>query len=266
LAGLGRAVRELARLATPTPLPPRARADLAGGLRDILQTARPGVLTEHESKAILAAAGIRVRPGVLLRSPDEVGAAAHLEFPLAVKIQSPDIAHKTEAGGVRLNVRDEASLRAACADVMAAATAYAPRAEIHGVLIEPMAPPGIEMIVGVVRDPVFGPVLMVGAGGVATELFHDVTYRLAPVDTDGARAMLDELRIKKLLDGFRGAPGGDIAALAELIARVSELASACRDRVREVEINPVIVHPPGGGCSIADALIALEPQPASSGA
>src|SRR5215472_1682161 len=135
-----------------------------------------------------------------------------------------------------------------------------PCARLDGVRLEPMAPAGIEIIVGVIRDELFGPVLMVGAGGVATELFKDVAYRLAPVDRRGALEMLASLRIKTLLEGARGAKRADIAALARLIARISAFAVACRESVREIELNPVIVHAAPGGYSVVDALIVLEPS------
>lgn len=262
LAALGRAARELTRPATGVhpapdgvPVPP--------ALREKLAAAAKTTLTEQESKAVLSAWGIGMPPSALVRSVDELDSLPPLRYPLAAKVQSPDIPHKTEVGGVRLNIADETALRAAYAAVTAAARAASSR--ILGVLVEPMAPPGIELIVGVVRDAVFGPVLMVGAGGTATELFKDTAYRLAPVGVGDAHAMLAELRISKLLHGFRGAPPADVPALAELIARISSLAAACCDVVREIELNPVIVHAQGIGCSVADALIVLEPD-APSGA
>jgi hypothetical protein len=120
-----------------------------------------------------------------------------------------------------------------------------------------MAPPGVEVILGTIRDPGFGPLVMVGAGGVMTELFKDVAYRLAPVDADGARRMLGELRIARLLAGFRGAPAADIEALAALIAQLSQFAADHRDLVQEVELNPVIVHRAGANFTIVDALLAV---------
>jgi acyl-CoA synthetase (NDP forming) len=219
-----------------------------------------GPRAEHEAKALLAAAGLRVAPWRLVSDPAGLPDAAEaLGFPLAVKIQSADIAHKTEAGGVRLGIVDLPALRAAFAEIVVNAARHAPTARIDGVLLEKMAAKGVEMIVGIVRDPDFGPVVMAGLGGVTTELFHDTVYRLAPIDTAEATAMLRELRGARLLDGFRGAPPSDIAALATLIARLSQLAAGC-ERIAELELNPVIVHPIGQGCTIADALLVLEPQ------
>jgi acyl-CoA synthetase (NDP forming) len=220
-----------------------------------------GALSEHRAKAVLAAHGIPIAPYRLVRTAAELDDAARgLGFPLAVKIQSPDILHKTEAGGVRLGIADAASLRAAYDAVRLAAARHAPDARIDGVLLERMVPNGVEIIVGVIRDPVYGPVVMLGAGGVTAELFKDVTHALAPVDAREATAMLRRLRSFPLLDGFRGAPPADIAALADLVARLSAFAAACQDTVREVELNPVIVHPAGQGCSVADALLLIEPR------
>ena len=213
-------------------------------------------LAEHDAKAILAAAGIAMPEGRLVtRREDFSAAAAALGFPLALKIQSPDLPHKTEVEGVRLGIAGEAALAAAYDEVIAAARRHRPAARLDGVLLERMARPGVEMIVGTIRDAVFGPLVMVGAGGVMTELFRDAAYRLAPVDLAEARAMLKELRAAPLLAGFRGAPAADIEALARLIAEISTFAAAYRDRVQEIDLNPVIVHRRGEGCTVADALI-----------
>jgi acetyltransferase len=129
-----------------------------------------------------------------------------------------------------------------------------PDAAIEGVLVSPMAKPGIEIIVGSIRDELFGPILMVGLGGIATEVFNDVVYRPAPVTESEAVVMLRELKSAPLLAGFRGAPPTDIAALADLIAKISRIADAVPE-IGEIELNPVIVHPEGQGVTIADALI-----------
>jgi acyl-CoA synthetase (NDP forming) len=221
----------------------------------------PGALAEHRAKAVLAAHGVPVSPHRLVCAADGLDDAARdLGFPLVAKIQSADILHKTEAGGVRLGIADLPALHQAYAAVLANAALHAPQARIDGVLLERMVGKGVEIIVGVIRDPVFGPVLMLGAGGVTAELFRDVTYSLAPVDAREATIMLRRLRSFPLLDGFRGAPRADIAALAELVARISRFAAACQESVREVELNPVIVHPVGQGCSVADALLLIEPR------
>jgi acetate---CoA ligase (ADP-forming) len=258
LACIGRAVHELMLRARVTPPLDIKVAAVPATLRKRLREAA-GALTEHQSKAILAQYGVRVAPGRLVRNRDELDEAAPaMDYPLALKAQSPDLPHKTEVGGVRLNVADPAALRVAYEELVSALAVRAPRAKLDGVRLEPMAPAGIEIIVGVIRDDLFGPVLMVGAGGVATELFKDVAYQLAPVDRRRALEMLASLRIKTLLEGMRGAKRADIHALARLIVRISAFAVACRERVREIELNPVIVHAAGKGCSVVDALIVLE--------
>jgi acetate---CoA ligase (ADP-forming) len=260
LAGIGRAVHELvlrARVTQPAPVKVAAApAKLRKRLRDAA-----GTLTEHQSKGILAQYGVHVAPGILVRDREELDAAAQaLGYPLVLKVQSSDLPHKTEVGGVRLNIADPTALRVAYEEIISALAVHAPRAKLDGVRLEPMAPAGVEIIVGVIRDALFGPVLMIGAGGVATELFKDVAYRLAPVDRRGALEMLGSLRIKALLAGARGAKSADVQALARLIARISAFAVACRESVREIELNPVIVHAAGSGCSVADALIVLDPS------
>lgn len=244
-------------LVRETPPPPTGAAGLPAEAGAILAAA-DGTVPEHRAKALLAAAGVAVPPGELARSEADLdGIAARLGFPLAVKIQSVDVPHKTEAGGVRLRITDTAALHQAHAEVLAAARRHAPQARIDGVLVERMAGAGVEMIVGITRDPGFGPVVMVGAGGIMTELFQDTAFRLAPVSEAEALSMVRELRSAPLLAGFRGAPKADVAALARLISQVSRLAVAGRDTISEFELNPVIVHAAGEGCSVADALLVL---------
>jgi len=217
-----------------------------------------GALSEYDAKQLLAEAGIAMPPHRLVTDAAGLDAAVEeLGFPLALKIQSPDIPHKTEVGGVRLGIADTAALRQGYRDMLAELRRRRPDARLQGVLLQPMAPPGVEVILGTIRDPGFGPLMMIGAGGVMTELFRDVVYRLAPVDVDGARRMLGELHIARLLEGFRGAPPVDIEALAALVAQLSQFAAEHRDLVQEVELNPVIVHRAGAGCTIVDALLTI---------
>ena len=256
LAMASRALVDRGRFTPPTPANPIVLPDAA---RTVL-SGPAGPLAEHAAKAVLAACGVAVVPARLVTQASELGvAAAALVFPLAVKIQSPAIPHKTEAGGVRLGIADLPALEAAFAAVTANAARHAPGAPVDGVLLEPMAKRGVEVIVGIIRDPTFGPVVMVGAGGVTTELFHDTAYRLAPVDETEAAAMIQELRSAPLLEGFRGAPPADLPALARLVALVSRIADTGRATMAELELNPVIVHPAGQGCTIADALLVLSP-------
>jgi acyl-CoA synthetase (NDP forming) len=218
-----------------------------------------GVMTEYQAKAVLEAAGVAMNPRRLARDPDDLeAAAASVGFPLALKIQSADIPHKTEAGGVRLGIADLHELRVAYTEILARARSWDAAARIDGVLLERMAPAGVEMLVGVTRDDTFGPIITVALGGVSAELLGDASRRAAPVDAADALEMLRELRGFPLLDGYRGARPADIAALAGLIATVSAVAVAA-PAIRELELNPVIVHPAGEGCSVADAIIVADP-------
>ncbi|HEX6840633.1 MAG TPA: acetate--CoA ligase family protein, partial [Stellaceae bacterium] len=255
LGAVAQAMAAMARRGSYVRPRPVARPLATAPLRAALERFQ-GALSEYDAKELLARAGIATPPHRLVTEAGGLdAAAAALGFPLALKVQSPDIPHKTEVGGVRLGIADPAALRQGYDAMLAELRRRRPEARLQGVLLQPMAPPGIEVIVGTIRDPGFGPLVMIGAGGVLTELFKDVVYRPAPVDADGARDMLADLRIARLLGGFRGAPAADIAALAALVAQLSQFAAAHRDLVQEVELNPVIVHRAGAGCTIVDALL-----------
>ena len=255
LAPLGKALRALVqRAAFEAPGPASSSPQPAPAL--VARLAAAGPLSEHDSKALLREAGVTLPEERLVADASELaGAMDAVGFPFAMKIQSPDIAHKTEAGGVRLGIGDAEEGRRAYADILEAARRYKADARIQGVLLQPMARKGVEVIVGAIRDATFGTMVMVGFGGVMTELFRDVAYRPAPVSEADARRMLDELRAAPLLSGFRGAPPADIAALAALVAQVSRLAASLGEHLAELEINPVIVHAEGEGVTIVDALV-----------
>jgi acetyltransferase len=195
---------------------------------------------------------------VIVQSGEEAAAScAGLQFPLAAKIVSADIPHKTEAGGVVLGVRDVRELASAVDTVLRNAKAHAPRARIEGVLIAEMITDAVEMLLGVVADAAFGPTLVLGMGGVQAELLRDVTHRIAPFDEDTAREMLDELRGAPLLFGYRGRPRADVDALVAAVARLSQAAWMHRDRLLELDVNPLFVRPQGHGVIAADALVRL---------
>lgn len=236
----------------PLTLAPEAAAMMKG---------RQGMLAEYEAKALLRAAGIAIPRDIIARNAAEA-AAAQTAFgvPVALKIQSPDIPHKTEAGGVALNIKDAAAASAAFDRIMAASREYAPEADLHGVLVQPMAAPGIEMILGVTRDRDFGATLMVGFGGVHVEVLRDIVFAPAPVSPSEAHAMLRRLRAFPLLEGVRGGAAADIDALVALITHVSEIAAAMGENLQELDLNPVLVHPDGQGCSLLDTLILLSSE------
>ncbi|MCC7485880.1 MAG: acetate--CoA ligase family protein, partial [Burkholderiales bacterium] len=230
------------------PLPPQA-LDLPAGA---------GTLGEHRSKQLLAAYGVPVvRERVVPEAQIDALDAAGLSFPLAVKIESPDIAHKTEAGAVRLGLTDLASVRAAAREVLANARRHTPQARIDGVLLQEMAS-GTEVIVGAVDDEHFGPTVLFGLGGILTEVLHDVTHRFAPFDHETAREMIAEIKGAALLDGYRGSPPCDVAALADVLVRISLLIADHAGRVKEIDVNPLFVRAAGQGVVAADALFALK--------
>jgi len=224
--------------------------------RDISAHLKAATLSEADSKALLRDAGIALPDEVLVTEKGELdGAIARVGFPLVAKIQSRDIPHKSEVGGVRVNIATKGEVFLAYEALLDNARRHRPEAAIQGVLVGPMAKKGVEIIIGTMCDAVFGAMIMVGFGGITTELFRDVIYRPAPVIADEAAAMLGELKAAPLLNGFRGAAKADVAALAQLIAQVSLLAAQHRAQIAEIEINPVLVHPQGQGVTVVDALV-----------
>ena len=229
------------------------------GLRDevgrALAAAGP-VLAEAEAKVVLARYGVPRPPEALVRSADDaVAAAAHIGGPVALKVQSPDITHKTEAGAVALGLVGDTAVRDSYQRVLASAGKAHPDAAVHGVLVQSMAPPGCEIILGITRDPTFGPMLMIGLGGIHVEVLRDVAFAPVPIERDEALALIGELRGAALLDGVRGAPPADRAALAELMGALSRFAADHADLIEEIDLNPVIVHAQGQGLTVVDALI-----------
>ena len=231
------------------PLPAPADGSLARSLRE----AAP-VMCEHDAKRLLSAHGIEVPAGGLAADAGEAARiASALGGPVAMKVQSEDLPHKTESGGVALGVEGEAAVREAFGRIMESARAYAPDATLKGVRVERMAGAGVEMIVGVSRDPDFGPMLAVGTGGVFVEVLDDAVLSPVPVDAVEAREILRGLRGRRLLDGVRGAPPADTDALIRLLVAVSEFAAAAGGALEALDLNPVIVHPRGQGVTVADA-------------
>lgn len=215
-----------------------------------------GSLSEHQSKAILSRAGVRVIEETLATSPGEAAAAfTRIGGPVALKIVSPGIAHKTEIGGVLLDLASEAAVRQGFATIIEQAGRHAPGTTIEGVLVSPMLKGHIETIIGVKRDPVFGPVVMFGLGGIHVEVLNDVVFRLAPFNEFEAWRMIDEIRGRALLKGARGAPPADIAALARALAAVSHFAAAAGETLQSLDINPFAVMPQGQGAMALDAMI-----------
>lgn len=214
-------------------------------------------LSETEGKTALAAFGVPVVHDALVHSADEARAAAErIGFPLVAKLVSPEVAHKTEHGLIRLGLEDADAVAEAFAAMMDKAQSM--NVHIEGVTLEPMLQGGVEILAGVTRDPVFGWMLTVGLGGVWTEVMQDVQHRLLPVNATEAEAMLRSLKGFRLLDGYRGAPKADVAAAARAIAALGEAALAGGARLREIEVNPLLVLPEGKGAVAVDALVLLE--------
>jgi acetyltransferase len=254
LTHVGVAMRRLVDYAKFRLAPP---ADAAGlPLRDISAHLTSATLSEFDSKSLLREAGIALPDEMLVTQRSELDAAiARANFPLVMKIQSREIPHKSEVGGVRVNITTKGEAFAAYQALLENAQRHRPDAAIQGVLVGPMAKKGVEIIVGTMTDATFGPLIMVGLGGITTELFRDVIYRPAPVSAAEASAMLTELKAAPLLNGFRGAAKADVAALAQLIAQISLLAARHAKKISEIELNPVLVHADGKGVTIVDALV-----------
>ena len=211
---------------------------------------------EVDARAYLAAFGLPQARAHAARDAAEAMADARAAgYPVALKILSADIAHKTEAGGVVLGLADDAAVQAACGQVIQAARQAQPGARIDGVMVQKMERGVAEIIVGATRDPVFGPVLTVGLGGVLTELYQDTSHRLLPVDEDIALQMLRELKAFPLLDGYRGKPRADLAAACRSIVAVGNALLAAPADVAEIEVNPLLIKEAGQGVAVLDALI-----------
>jgi acyl-CoA synthetase (NDP forming) len=221
-------------------------------------------LDEHQTKQWLAHHGVPVCDESVATTPKQaVEWAAAAGTPVALKVLSPDIAHKTEAGGVRLNVLGETQVREAFAAVQAGARATHPSAQLTGVLLQKMEKGVCELIVGVTRDPIFGLAMTVGLGGIFTELFRDVTHRLLPVDEMMADEMLQELKSYPLMTGFRGQPVADVPAACNAIGAISRAALSMGCGGQELEVNPLLVRAAGEGAVAVDALLVVNPPPQS---
>ena len=216
-------------------------------------------LTEIEAKAVFAAYGLPVAKTQLARSEDEAAALASATgYPIVMKIVSPDILHKSDAGGVKVNIKDEKSLREAYHTILENAKKYKADARIHGIAIQEMAPWGTEVILGSVNDTTFGPTIMFGLGGIFVEVLKDVTFRVTPVTPGQARQMLGEIRGAPILAGVRGEAPRDQQALADTICRYSNMILDLADEVSESDANPVLVYEEGKGLKVVDARIILK--------
>ena len=213
------------------------------------------LLNEVESKAVLAEAGVPVTPTKLAQNTDQAATlAADLGFPVALKIVAEAVTHKSDVGGVELNLADAAAVRMAYERITTALTTAVPGAEVQGVSVQPMAKAGTEVIMGLTRDPQFGPVLMFGLGGVLVEVLKDVAFRVVPLEPHDAAEMVREIKGFPVLDGYRGAPPADLAALEAVLMTLSAFAEA-HPEVAELDLNPVFAY--NDGAVAVDARIVL---------
>ena len=253
LAAMARYRRWLDR---PTGQVPGLGLDRAG-LQARLAAAPAGWLPAREAFALLQAAGIRVAAPAMARTPDEAALAARQAgFPAVLKLDHPDLLHKSERGAVRLMLRDEPAVRAAAEDLLGRAAAGLDPARL-GLLVQPQVGPGLEVLIGARSDPSVGRVLAFGLGGIHVEVLRDVALRVLPLTDRDADELLDGIRGAALLRGHRGAPPADRAALRDLLLRVAALLEAC-PRVAELDLNPVLALPQGQGAVVVDVRARLE--------
>ncbi len=213
-------------------------------------------LTEFQASAVLKAYDIDIPDaGLASSSTEAVQIAERIGFPVVLKIQSPDILHKTDVGGLVLDLNNPEEVEDAYHRIRADVALKVPEANLEGVLVQKMLPPGREMIVGVKQDDVFGPIVMFGAGGIFVEVLEDVSFRVAPLTRDDASGMIREIDGYPLLAGVRGDCRADIAAVEEILLKVSRLAMELKDEIEEMDINPLLVFDDGEGVAVADALI-----------
>ena len=249
------AVAAMGRLGAAFATPPDPRPDMPAPI------ALPdGAISEAGAKTLLSAHGIRFAQEALCRTAGEAAEAAdRIGYPVVMKIVSPDIAHKTEIGGVLLDVADAEAVRAGHATLLERARAARPEARIEGVLVAETVAGGIETIMGVKNDPAFGPVAMFGLGGIYTEIMRDVVFHRCPFTPETAERLIAGTRAGTLLKGARGKPAGDIRAAAGMLSALSVFAAAAQDRLDSIDMNPVVVLEDGQGAVALDALIAARP-------
>ena len=218
-------------------------------------------MPEYEANELLQCYGFPILPQRLITDAADIAEAAeHIDFPVAMKISSPDIIHKFDVGGVRLKIKDAEQAKRTYEEIVTSAQEFSPAADIQGVLMEKMARSGVEVILGATRDPKFGPIVMFGLGGTFVEAFKDVSFRLAPMWEISAEIMMRSIKAYKILEGVRGNPPSDIEAIKDCILRLSQMVTD-HPEIAELDINPLIVYPDGQGCVVADSRILLTKPP-----
>lgn len=229
-------------------------------INETLELEPSHLMHEHEANRILQCYGFPLLKSHLVTKPEELEAAAKfVGFPLVMKIVSPQIVHKSDAGGVKVGIKDLVEAKAAYQQILDNAKAYNPDAVIQGVYLAEMARKGVEVILGAHRDDKMGPIVMFGLGGTLVEVLKDVSFRLAPMWESSAERMIQEIKAYKILQGVRGNPPSDVNALKDCILRLSQLLDE-NPQIAEMDINPLIVYPEGQGCAVADCRIILKHQ------
>ncbi len=216
-------------------------------------------LMEHESKDLIAAYGITsVKYGLAKNAEEAAKVAQKMGFPVVCKIVSPDILHKTDAGGIKLNLKSESEVKQAFDEILKNVKAYKADAKINGINVQQMASAGItEVIIGMTTDPQFGPALMFGLGGIFVEIYKDVSFRVCPITEYDAREMIEEIKAFPILNGFRGRPKGDVDVLVDILLKCSKLATDF-PQIDQMDLNPIIIYEKGKGCAVVDARIILK--------
>lgn len=229
------------------------------GIQAIFDTARREkrvLLTEVESKQVLEEAGMNVVKAKLARSMKEAAAISReVGFPVVLKVASPDIVHKSDIGGVKVGLGNATQVNKAYREIMAAVKEKEPKATVHGVSVQPMAKPGVEVIIGMTKDAQFGPVIMFGLGGILVEILKDVSFRIVPLLRKDAREMIRDIKGYPVLEGYRGQPPSDVGALEDMILKVSDFVER-NPIIKELDLNPVFAYK--DGAVAVDARIVLE--------
>ena len=227
----------------------------------ILQKARQEkrqVLTEIEAKQILGDIGIPCTQTVLAPTKEKaVSIAEELGYPVVLKVSSVDISHKSDAGGVKVNLKNGGEIEEAFEAIMKSCRAYDSKANIEGVSVQPMARPGTEIIMGMIKDKSFGPVVMFGLGGIFVEVLKDVSFRIVPIDKEDAVQMMEEIQGKKLLGGYRGKEAADKETLQQMLVKLSDFVDATPG-IEEIDMNPVFAY--SEGAAVVDARIILSSE------
>ena len=214
------------------------------------------LLTEVESKHVVEEAGINVVKAKLARSIKEaVAMSKEFGFPVVLKVASPDIVHKSDIGGVKVGLTNATQVSKAYREIMASVKQKEPKASIHGVSVQPMAKPGVEIIIGMSKDPQFGPVIMFGLGGILVEILKDVSFRIVPLAKRDAREMIRDIKGYPVLEGYRGQPPSDVASLEDMIMKVSAFVERT-PVIKELDLNPVFAYE--DGAIAVDARVVLE--------